>query len=237
MNKMDELFQVSVLQALSLGDYHGSISVDEFKAHGDMGLGTFNHLNGEMIMVDGVVYRADGEGEVTEVVNDTIPFGNAAFIEKGEEVTISADSIETLRTVLNDHITKNGINHMYAVKIDGLYDHITLRSIRAQKEPYLPLVRVLTEQQKVWGHESVKGTIVGFHLPSYMDKMNTDDWHLHFISDDRRIGGHVLNASLEKGSAKIKKLEGLHIRLPDDREFRSLCLDVDQKEDIKRIES
>ena len=69
-----------------------------------------------------------------------------------------------------------------------------------------------------------------------MDKMNTDDWHLHFISDDRMIGGHVLDASLKAGSAKIKRLHGLHVRLPDDGTFESLDLDMDQKKDIKRIE-
>ena len=236
MNERDELFQVSILQALSLGDYHGSVTVEEFKTHGDMGLGTFDRLNGEMVMVDGAVYRADGNGEITEITNDTIPFGNAAFIEGGEETTVSADSIDTLRARLNNCIAKNGINHMYAIRIDGLYDRIKVRSIRAQEEPYLPLVRVLTEQQNVWEHRSVRGTIVGFHLPSYMDKMNTDDWHLHFISDDRKIGGHVLDASLEAGSAKIKRLNELIIRLPDDSSFESLDLDMDQKKDIKRIE-
>ena len=236
MNDRDELFQVSILQALSLGDYHGFVSVEEFKTRGDIGLGTFNRLNGEMIMIDGIVYRADGEGNVIEVENDSIPFGNAAFIEGSEEATVSADSINTLRSMLNDCILRKGINHMYVIRIDGLYDSITIRSIRAQEEPYQPLARVITEQQRIWMHESVKGTIVGFHLPSYLDKVNTDDWHLHFISEDRKIGGHVLDATLGAGSAKIKRLNGLHIRLPDDGTFEALDLDVDQKEDIKRIE-
>ena len=236
MDDRDELFQVSVLQALSLGNYHGFVSVDELKAHGDTGLGTFNCLNGEMIMIDGIVYRADGEGHIVEVRNDTIPFANAAFIEGGEEVMVFADSIDELRSGLDDYIKENGVNHMYAIRIDGLFDHMTVRSIRAQEEPYLPLVRVLSEQQTVWNHESVEGTIVGFHLPQYMDKVNTDDWHLHFISDDRKVGGHVLDASLEAGSAKIKKLNGLHMRLPDDEMFGFLDLNTDQKKDIKRIE-
>ena len=236
MYMKDELFQVSVLQALSLGNYHGSVSVDELKAHGDIGLGTFDRLNGEMIMIDGVVYRAEGDGQVIEVKDDTIPFGNAAFIEGGESVMVFADSINELRSGLNEYIKENGTNHMYAIRIDGLFDHITIRSIRAQEEPYQPLVRVLTEQQNIWEYGSVNGTIVGFHFPSYMDKVNTDDWHLHFISDDRRIGGHVLDVSLEVGSAKIKRLKGFHMELPDDGTFGSLDLDADQKADIKRIE-
>ena len=165
MDERDELFQVSILQALSLGNYHGSISVDEFKTHGDIGLGTFDRLNGEMIMIDGTVYRADGDGEITEVTNDTIPFGNAAFIEGGEEVAISADSIDTLRAELNECIKKNGINHMYAIRMNGLYDRIKVRSIRAQEKPYLPLVLVLTEQQKAWEHRSVKRNDSGLPSP------------------------------------------------------------------------
>ena len=236
MDGRDELFQVSVLQALSLGDYHGSVPVDELKAHGDIGIGTFDRLNGEMVMVDGIVYRADGDGRVIEVRDDTIPFGNAAFIEGGEDVMVTAGSIDELRSGLNDYILENGVNHMYAIRIDAHFDRMVIRSIRAQDEPYQPLVRVLSEQQNVWEHGSVEGTMVGFHLPPYMDKVNTDDWHLHFVSDDRTIGGHVLDVSLEIGSAKIKKLNGLRMVLPDDDTFGSLDLNADQKKDIKRIE-
>ena len=66
----DVMFQVSLLQGLTFGDYHGSITVEDLKEHGDTGLGTFDGLNGEMIVIDGEVYRAAGDGTVEEVSDD-----------------------------------------------------------------------------------------------------------------------------------------------------------------------
>lgn len=47
---------------------------------GDIGIGTFDKLNGELIMLDGVVYRAAGDGSV-EVVSDeeTVPFATLYY--------------------------------------------------------------------------------------------------------------------------------------------------------------
>ena len=69
--------QVSLLQGLTFGDYTGSVTVAELKKMGDIGIGTFDKLNGELIMLDGVVYRAAGDGSV-EVVSDeeTVPFAD-----------------------------------------------------------------------------------------------------------------------------------------------------------------
>ena len=57
----ERIYQVSLLQGLTLGDYYGSITVEELEKNGDTGIGTFNRLNGELIMIDGETYRAAGD--------------------------------------------------------------------------------------------------------------------------------------------------------------------------------
>lgn len=58
----DVLYQVSTIDALLEGLYDGELTIKELKEKGDTGLGTFNTLDGEMIVIDGEVYqiRADG---------------------------------------------------------------------------------------------------------------------------------------------------------------------------------
>ena len=71
----DVIYQVSLLQGLTYGDYRGSVTIKELKEHGDIGIGTFNGLNGELIMLDGDVYRASGDGCVELVTEyETSPF-------------------------------------------------------------------------------------------------------------------------------------------------------------------
>ncbi len=61
------LFQASTIGALLEGAYEGDVSFAELAEHGDLGLGTLNALDGEMIALDGRFLRADVDGAVTEI--------------------------------------------------------------------------------------------------------------------------------------------------------------------------
>jgi len=60
------LFQVSTSAALVQGVYQGCTKLSEVKACGDFGLGTYEGLNGEGLMLDGDVYQALSDGSVVE---------------------------------------------------------------------------------------------------------------------------------------------------------------------------
>jgi acetolactate decarboxylase len=47
------LYQVSTATALVEGIYQGAVRVGTLREHGDLGLGTFEDLDGEMVIVDG----------------------------------------------------------------------------------------------------------------------------------------------------------------------------------------
>lgn len=68
---MNRMYQVSTLQALALGYSKTVINVEELLKEGDTGLGTFEDVNGEMIVMDGKCYRADQDGNVSMVPLDT----------------------------------------------------------------------------------------------------------------------------------------------------------------------
>src|SRR2546427_6845181 len=74
------LFQASTIGALLQGAYNGDVTFAELAQHGDLGLGTLNGLDGEMIAVDGRFYRADIDGAVHEVNPSTkTPFAVLVF--------------------------------------------------------------------------------------------------------------------------------------------------------------
>ena len=53
-----ELFQTSTVQALLAGAYDGDVTLAEILEHGDLGLGTLNGLDGELIVLDGQAWKA-----------------------------------------------------------------------------------------------------------------------------------------------------------------------------------
>jgi acetolactate decarboxylase len=61
------MFQVSTATALVEGIYQGAVRVGTLREHGDLGLGTFEDLDGEMIIVDGHFFQVRSNGLVREV--------------------------------------------------------------------------------------------------------------------------------------------------------------------------
>ena len=57
-SRISKYYQVSTLQALALGFSKSVITVGELLRHGDTGIGTFEDVDGEMIILDGKCYRA-----------------------------------------------------------------------------------------------------------------------------------------------------------------------------------
>ena len=231
--------QVSLLQGLTFGDYYGSKSAAEVKEMGDIGIGTFDKLNGELIMLDGIIYRAAGDGSV-EAVDDseTIPFCDVTFFDEDEsqELTKIKD-LSGLKEALDEKASTLGTNRFYMVRIDGTFNEMHVRSELAQEEPYKPLAKVLETDQTFFDYENIKGTIVGLYCPDYMDRLNAVGWHFHFVSEDRKCGGHIMELKFDEASAKWDSTSGFEMSLPDNDMFNSFDLTVDQSEDIKRVET
>jgi len=50
---------------------------------------------------------------------------------------------------------------------------------------------VLIPNRPVFEAENISGTLVGFYCPDYIGNINAKGHHFHFISDDKKWGGHV----------------------------------------------
>ena len=235
----ETITQVSLLQGLLQGDYYGSISIGELKKHGDIGIGTFDGLNGELIMVDGVVYRAKGDGTV-DVPDDTvtIPFSNVTFFDADETQAVdSVASFKDLETLLDARVDELGANRFYMVRIDGAFAKVNARSEYAQSEPYKPLVEVLETDQTFFDFEGIEGTVVALYCPEYMKELNNAGWHMHFISKDGTKGGHVLDLAIDKADITWDYTEGYDMMLPDGEFFETIDFTKDRSEEVRKAET
>ena len=231
--------QVSLLQGLTLGDYSGSVSISQFKELGDIGIGTFDALNGELIMLDGTVYRAAFDGSIEEVSDEeTIPFGNTTFFDEDQTFELNrVDSVYTLKKELDKKVKELGNNRFYMIKIDGTFSKMGVRSELPQSEPYKPLAKVLETDQAFFDYKDIKGTVVGLYCPDYMSDINAVGWHFHFISEDRSSGGHVLDLSADTLNVIIYRTDRFSMSVPDTASFNDYDLTVDQSKDIQKIET
>ena len=235
----DVINQVSLLQGLTFGDYNGSVPVSQLKKLGDIGIGTFDALNGELIMLEGTVYRAASDGTIEVVPDDEkIPFANVTFFDSDEVIQLNnIDNVNTLKAELDKKVNEAGKNRFYMIKAEGTFTKMDVRSELPQKKPYKPLAKVLETDQTFFNYENIKGTVVGLYCPEYMNDLNAVGWHFHFISEDRKAGGHVLDLSATETNVTMDRTDYFSMTLPDNEMFNEFDLTIDQSEDIKKVET
>ena len=235
----NKMYQVSTLQALALGYSRAVITVEELIREGDTGLGTFEDVNGEMIVMDGQCYRADQTGHVTIVAPETgVPFAAVARLYGEQQFTLAhMPDIASVRTELTRKIEEVfGLNSMHIVRIDGEFEKVDARSEAPYRSHHITLKEVLSQTQEAFLFEKIRGSLVGVYFPDYMDGINMPGWHLHFLSEDRTKGGHVFDVSIRNGTAKVDKINNIFINLPKEAAFDTYSLKQDLQEEIKSVE-
>ena len=234
----DTIFQASILNSLSGGVYDGDIAFGQLRQHGDFGIGTVNALDGEMIGLDGKFYQIKSDGMAYYISNSEMtPFAMVTFFDIDTIVPLKdISSYGQLQQYLDSFLPTKNI--FYAIKIEGVFDYIQARSVPKQSKPY-PKLNTALENQIVFDFHNIEGTLVGFRCPSYIGGLNSPGYHFHFISKDKRRGGHLLQCKVKDAKAQIDYTKNFLISLPEDEEFYrvevtdkpSLERDIDISED------
>ncbi|MGB6152245.1 MAG: acetolactate decarboxylase, partial [Pricia sp.] len=74
--------------------------------------------------------------------------------------------------------------------------------------------------------EAVSGTIVGFYCPDFIGNINVKGFHFHFISDDKKLGGHVMDfKTTQPLHVEVDKKTDYHFVLPDNTDFENVSLE------------
>ena len=222
----ESIAQVALLQSLAQGYFGGTVTAGQLRTLGDTGV------------LNGTIYQALGSGKVVVVPDkEIIPFANVTFFDKDISVKLLdiADKA-ALEKVLNRAVQENGVNSFYMVKIHTEFPSILFRSEYGSQDPYPTLVEALKDKQTEFTEKNIKGTLVGLYCPNYMGELNSVGWHFHFISDDKKKGGHILELSVKNGTAELDKTDKFTMVLHNDKKFHDINLAKDMTDDIRSAE-
>ena len=229
------IYQYSIIDSLLAGNYDGELSIASLKQHGDTGLGTFNRLDGEMVFIDGEVYKITANGNAVKIKDtENTPFAESVFLNTDK--IIKLDSAKSL-TELNKKIsaTIGSPNLFYVIRIDGKFSKMRTRSIPAQAKPYQPLVEVV-KQQNVFRFKDVEGSMIGIKSPAYVKGIGVPGFHWHFITKDRKAGGHVLDCFFTDMVAKVGSYNNFSLQLPETKNFLETTFNQDKENELKAVE-
>ncbi len=229
------VYQASTIDALLAGVYDGDLSLRELQKNGDFGIGTYDQLDGEMILLDGEFSQVKANGKVySPSLDGETPFAAVCWFMPETTFALASGSDLAAVEALIDQEAPNP-NLFHAIRIDGQFKTMRTRSVPAQKRPFPPLKDVAATQP-VFDMENVAGTVVGFRCPPFVAGVNVPGYHLHFISQDRSRGGHILAFELVTGTAKVDVLDRFVMQLPSTDDFATVDLFRDRQQDLKGVE-
>jgi acetolactate decarboxylase len=222
------------INAIVEGFYEEKTTMGDVLRHGDFGLGTFNHLDGEMVLLDGRAYHIGGDGQVGTVPDrEQTPFACVTFFrpDTWDDMpgsTPAADVFELLNRLIPSP------NMLYAIRIDGVFESVKARAM-TKTDNYVPLVEA-AEHQATFQFSHVEGSLVGFFTPGFMASLNAPGYHLHFLTEDRRHGGHLMDCRMLSGRIGIQHVPRLEVDLPFTLDYLTARFNRDAKRDLDKAE-
>ncbi len=231
----DTLYISAPVNALVEGIFQADTTIADVKRHGDLALGTFNHLDGEMVMVDGQAYQVTGAGEVKPAPDNACsPFAIAVFFHElsRDELPNGFNGAEELFSRIDALLPSTNV--MYALRVEAFFSLVRTRSVPRQ-ENYRPLVEI-TRDQPTFERRDIRGTLVGFYTPAFMASLNVPGIHLHFLSEDRSFGGHLLHCQAEHAVVQVQILRRMCMDLPSSLTFLTADFTRDTAEDLEKAE-
>ena len=212
MTAANHLYLSAPVNAIVEGIYEEHVPFSEIKRHGDFGLGTFDLLDGEMVMLDGRVFQIRADGSVEEVGDEALtPFSCVTFYRPQQHADLDGEtSYDEFLARLQAPLPSPNI--FYAFRIEGEFAYMKVRSV-PKSECYIPLVEIAKEQP-VFEFSDIRGTLAGFYTPEFMASVSVPGMHLHFLSDDLAHGGHLLECRPRKVRAGVQALHTIELALP-----------------------
>ncbi|HET7229845.1 MAG TPA: acetolactate decarboxylase [Longimicrobium sp.] len=222
------LWQLTPVAPFWNGVYDSAATVGELRRHGDLGVGMFARVNGELVVVDGEFYQADSTGTIIPTT-DTQPVlfavltrwrgGTPLTVDPGLQYCVQCGSgtppagDTTFQTTLNRELAEafHTRNWLYSLRLTGTFTNLVTRSFAEQTPPYQCWTDVV-KGQKIHTDSVATGTMVGFLEPIFVGSISIIGYHLHFISEDRTRGGHVL--SFTTGAVRLEAAPLMNIQIP-----------------------
>lgn len=216
------LHQFSFVDALVAGLYEGAFAASAVLTHGDFGVGCGDALDGEIVLLDGVMHLCRGDGSVVDVASDALlPFAEVSHFRPTHTQEVS-DLTELDFDGVVDSLTPSG-NLFYAIRVDGDFERMTVREAVRQQQPYRGLADAVKDQ-----HEGTSGpttgTLIGFRGPDVFQGLSVAEFHLHYIDDARGFGGHVMDFRLRSGMLALEAYDTFTLHLPEVASYLSAPL-------------
>jgi acetolactate decarboxylase len=210
----DAVFQLSLAHVLLDGGYDAVATLGEVLPSGDHGLGTVDRLDGELVVVDGQPWRVDSTGRAELLAPDVrTPF--IVLTTMASPVRRRVSGLDRAGVIAAVEEMVPDVQAVVAVRLEGKFQRVLVRSVPAQSPPYRPYSEVCATDEVRWFHERFSGVFVGFRFPDVDGGDVIGGLHLHGLDDARSTGGHNHDLFVEDAELTVDVSHEVALALPD----------------------
>jgi acetolactate decarboxylase len=230
------LFHVGLANTLLGGLYDGFYSVDQLKTKGNFGIGAPHRLDGELLILNGRVWQTTHIDSTFEADGSTmVPYAAVHDFAPVASIQLNGSySRDQLFAILDTLLAP--ANGMFGVKVSGTFATITTRAFPAVTDYPAPALASIMDRQVLFNHGELVGALVGYKLPPFMAGMNFPGYHFHFLSDDHRRGGHMVDFTAWNITIEYDRIHRFEVQLPSTPEFNSFDFSADRSSDARTIQ-
>lgn len=230
MQDEKKVYQHGTLATLIEGLYEGTLSIGELLKHGDYGIGTVGDLDGEMIVIDGKAFQITAEGQVNQISDDVlVPFATVHFNQPDASIQFENVAGNVLEEQLLELYPYQ--NLFFSIVIKGTFSKMSTRSVAKQSKPY-PELTAVTAKQSEFEEENIDGTAIGYFTPTLFQGIGAAGFHIHFLSDENKMGGHILDYHLKNGVVSLQPFSSIEQHFPIENEaFLKNEIDIEKLHD------
>ncbi len=210
----DVTFQLSLAHVLLDGGYDGVATLGEVLPAGDHGLGTVDRLDGELVIVDAEPWRVDHTGRAELMGPDTLtPFAVLTTMDSPTTARVNGIDLNEVSAEI-DRLASSRAG-VIAIRLEGSFRHVVLRSVKAQDPPYRPFAEVVATDEVRWEHDHFEGVFVGFCFPDLHTSDVIGGLHLHGLDTSRSTGGHNYALEVDDAQLSVETSHEIALTLPD----------------------
>ncbi len=230
----DVIFMVSTIHALVEGLFDGEVTIQELKRHGDLGLGAVDGVDGELVLVDGIAYQIKADGTVVALDGSVkTPYALVTPLDFDRVLPIEDEAdFDQLRQRLDTELGHPALP--YAFRIDGTFSYVRTRSVPKQAKPYPRLIEIIKKEPE-FEFRDIDGVLVGVRMPEHLDSLAVPGYHFHFLTADRRGGGHLLAFRARRLRVVADLSPAVHAVFPQNETFSRIDLSHRNREELDQI--
>lgn len=214
LSQYNTIYQISTFGALVEGCLDGFISLKELRKLGNFGIGGITGLDGEITCLDGEFYHLLENGSINFADKKAMsPRMTMSFFKASRSININQPFFyNDLQKIIESSIPSKNI--MYAIKIIGDFTFVKTKCYPKQNKPYPRGGVKIASSKKIFEMSNIRGTMIGYFMPEHLKELGYFKYHFHFLSADKKYGGHIIDFKIIQGNIEIDDKHNLFVSLP-----------------------